>query len=187
MKASTKSEVKTKKSQRPSQLSKSVKKVKEVTPAKAKTAEPHDFIFPEQGKWMTESLLKLLSKWNIISVGLALGYFAVFYVIVRIIETSIKYAHWLHSVLWTTLPSIAQAWLNEVFWNFQSNILSGIYIPAAFGIWIFLILFIGSQWANYKRKSLTVLGFIVMFAIFLRLALALLPYTELFLKANYPY
>ena len=49
MKVATKSEVKTKKSQRPSQLSKSVKKVKEVPPAKAKTAETHDFIFPEQG------------------------------------------------------------------------------------------------------------------------------------------
>ena len=81
MKVATKSEVKTKKSQRPSQLSKSVKKAKEAAPAKAKTAEAHDFIFPEQGKWMTESLLKLLSKWNIISVGLALGYFAVFHIV----------------------------------------------------------------------------------------------------------
>ena len=93
MKVATKSDVKTKKSQRPSQLSKSVKKAKEVAPAKAKTAETHDFIFPEQGKWMTESLLKLLSKWNIIALALALGYFAVFHVIVRVIETSVKYAH----------------------------------------------------------------------------------------------
>ena len=93
MKVATKSEVKTKKSQRPSQLSKSVKKVKEVALTKAKTAETHDFIFPEQGKWMTESLLKLLSKGTIIALALALGYFAVFHVIVRIIETSIKYAH----------------------------------------------------------------------------------------------
>ena len=39
MKASTKSELKTKKSQRPSQLSKSVKKVKEGAPAKVKAVE----------------------------------------------------------------------------------------------------------------------------------------------------
>ena len=92
MKAVTKSEAKTKKSQRPTQLSKTTKKAKEVS-AKVKTIEGRDFIFPEQGKWMTESLLKLLSKWNIIALALALGYFAVFHVIVRIIETSIKYAY----------------------------------------------------------------------------------------------
>lgn len=92
MKAATKSETKTKKSQRPTQLSKTTKKAKEVS-TKVKAIEGRDFIFPEQGKWMTESLLKLLSKWNIIALTLALGYFAVFHVIVRIIETSIKYAY----------------------------------------------------------------------------------------------
>lgn len=92
MKAATKSETKTKKSQRPTQLSKTTKKAKEVS-TKVKAIEGRDFIVPEQGKWMTESLLKLLSKWNIIALALALGYFAVFHVIVRIIETSIKYAY----------------------------------------------------------------------------------------------
>jgi hypothetical protein len=92
MKAATKSETKTKKSQRPTQLSKTIKKAKEV-PAKVKAIEGRDFIVPEQGRRMTESLLKLLSKWNIIALALALGYFAVFHVIVRVIETSIKYAY----------------------------------------------------------------------------------------------
>lgn len=92
MKAATKSETKTKKSQRPTQLSKTTKKAKEVS-TKVKAIEGRDFIVPEQGKWMTESLLKLLSKWNIIALALALGYFAVFHIIVRIIETSIKYAY----------------------------------------------------------------------------------------------
>lgn len=47
MKASTKSELKTKKSQRPTQLSKTTKKAKEVS-AKVKTTEGRDFIVPEQ-------------------------------------------------------------------------------------------------------------------------------------------
>ena len=47
MKAVIKSEAKTKKSQRPTQLSKTTKKAKEVS-AKVKTIEGRDFIVPEQ-------------------------------------------------------------------------------------------------------------------------------------------
>ena len=105
MKASTKSELKTKKSQPPSQLSKSVKKAKEAAPAKAKTAETDDFIFPEQGKWITESLLKLLSKWNIISVGLALGYFAVFHIVQGAFRANTEYLLSLLSAVGKTLST----------------------------------------------------------------------------------
>ena len=105
MKVSTKSEVKTKKSQRPSQLSKSVKKVKEVAPTKTKKPDTDDFIFPEQGKWMTESLLKLLSKWNIISVGLALGYFAVFHIVQEAFRANTEYLLSLLSAVGKTLAT----------------------------------------------------------------------------------
>ena len=47
MKVATKSEVKTKKSQRPTQLSKTTKKAKEVS-TKVKAIERRDFIVPEQ-------------------------------------------------------------------------------------------------------------------------------------------
>ena len=105
MKVSTKSEVKTKKSQRPSQLSKSVKKAKEAAPTKAKTGETHDFIFPEQGKWMTESLLKLLSKWNIIALALALGYFAVFHIVQGAFRANTEYLLSLLSAVGKTLST----------------------------------------------------------------------------------
>ena len=105
MKASTKSEVKTKKSQRPSQLSKSIKKVKEGAPAKVKAVETDDFIFPEKGKWMTESLLKLLSKWNIITGGLALGYFAVFHIVQGAFRANTEYLLSLLSAVGKTLST----------------------------------------------------------------------------------
>ena len=180
MKASTKSEVKTKKSQRPSQLSKSIKKVKEGAPAKVET---DDFIFPEQGKWMTESLLKLLSKWNIISVGLALGYFAVFHIVQGAFRANTEYLLSLLSAVGKTLST----WDAERLWNdilqYSHHLQFAVSQAAALGLGVLVALFLGSQAINYKKWKLNILSFLVILAIFIRIALVFIPYAELYFQS----
>ena len=177
MKVSTKSEVKTKKSQRPSQLS------KWVTPTKAKIAETHDFIFPEQGKWMTESLLKLLSKWNIISVGLALGYFAVFHIVQGAFRANTEYLLSLLSAVGKTLST----WDAERLWNdilqYSHHLQFAVSQAAALGLGVLVVLFLGSQAINYKKWKLNILSFLVILAIFIRIALVFIPYAELYFQS----
>ena len=183
MKVATKSEVKTKKSQRPSQLSKSIKKVKEGAPAKVKAVETDDFIFPEQGKWMTESLLKLLSKWNIISVGLALGYFAVFHIVQGAFRANTEYLLSLLSAVGKTLST----WDAERLWNdilqYSYHLQFAVSQTAALGLGVLIVLFLGSQAINYKKWKLNILSFLVILAIFIRIALVFIPYAELYFQS----